>query len=218
MATRAVLFDLDGTLYDRDAVVAAVTREQVDVFGDRFGAVDRDGLVSRLLVLDDHGYARRADVYRALLSGMDVDARLAADLEAHFWDCYCRRCVCPDDTVLTLQALRAAGRRLAVVTNGPIDWQTRKLRALGLPGYFDEVVISEREGVAKPDPRIFQRTLERLDVAAGDALFVGDHPDIDVAGARDAGLAAVWKRVPYWTMVRADVRVVDRLSEILDQV
>ena len=212
---RAVLFDLDGTLYDRDAVVSAVTHEQVDTFRGRLGDVDRGALIARMLALDDHGYARRADIYRTLLAGMEVDTALAADLEAHFWDCYCRHCECPEDAADTLGRLRASGRKLALVTNGPVAWQSRKLRTLGLADYFDEVLISEAEGIAKPDPRIFTRALERLGVSAADAMFVGDHPEIDVAGAQDAGLVAVWKRVPYWTMSRNDVRVIERIGDLL---
>ncbi len=212
---RAILFDLDGTLYDRDAVVVRVAHEQFDVFRGRFGDIGRDDVVARTLQLDDHGYARRADVYRALLADLQVDAQLAADLEAHFWDCYCRHCEASDDTAATLEALRASGTKLAVVTNGPVEWQSRKLRTLGLIGYFDEIVISDAVGVAKPDPRIFALTLDRLGIAADEAMFVGDHPDFDIAGARAAGLVPIWKRVPYWTMTLDAVRVVDRLSEIL---
>jgi putative hydrolase of the HAD superfamily len=212
---RAVLFDLDGTLYDRDGVVAAVTHEQVDTLGGRFGDVDRQALIDRMLELDDHGYARRADVYRTLLAGMEVDADLASDLEAHFWDCYCRHCTFPHDAADTLAELRASGRKLAVVTNGPVAWQSRKLRTLRLQDYFDEVLISEAEGIAKPDPRIFARAVNRLGVATGEAMFVGDHPEIDVAGAQDAGLVAVWKKVPYWTLRRDDVLVISHLRELL---
>ena len=212
---RAVLFDLDGTLYDRDAVVTAVTHEQVDTFGDRFGDADRQALIDRMLALDDHGYARRADVYRTLLAGLEVDPDLASDLEAHFWDCYCRHCTFPHDAADTLAELRASGRKLALVTNGPVAWQSRKLHTLGLRDYFDEVLISEAEGVAKPDPRIFARAVERLGVTPADAMFVGDHPDIDVAGAQDAGLVAVWKRVPYWTLRRNGVLVINQLGELL---
>ena len=110
---RAVLFDLDGTLVDGDEVVLRVAHEQVETFRDRFGDIDRDRLIARTLELDDHSYARRVDVYRALLADQQVDAALASDLEKHFWDCYCRHCVRPDDTVATLEALRAAGKRLA---------------------------------------------------------------------------------------------------------
>ena len=212
---QAVLFDLDGTLYDRDEVVLRVAHEQFDVFRDRLGGADRDALIARTLELDDHGYARRVDVYRQLLSGMDVDEKLAGDLESHFWDCYCRHCKQPHDTVATLEALRSAGKKLGVITNGPIDWQSRKLRTLGLERYFDEVIISDAVGMAKPDARIFKLALDRLGVDAESAMYVGDHPQIDIAGARGAGLAAAWKRVPYWTMDDEDVAVLDRLSELI---
>ena len=211
---RAVLFDLDGTLYDRDEVVLRVAHEQFETFRDRFGDADRDQLIARTLELDDHGYARRIDVYRALLAGRPVDAALAADLEKHFWDCYCRHCVRPDDTVATLEALRAEGKKLGVITNGPVDWQSRKFRTLGLLDYFDDVIISDAVGVAKPDARIFNLALERLGVGAAESMYVGDHPQIDIAGARAAGLRSAWKRVPYWSMTFEDVMVVDRLSEI----
>ena len=211
----AVLFDLDGTLYDRDEVVRRVAHEQYETFRERFGDLDRERLIARTLDLDDHGYARRADVYRRLLDGARVDAALAPDLEAHFWDCYCRHCRQPQDTVATLDALKSAGKRLGVITNGPIDWQSRKLRTLGLEQYFDEVVISDAVGVAKPDARIFNLALERLGATAGESMYVGDHPEIDIAGALGAGLAAAWKRVPYWTMTREDVVVLERLSDVL---
>lgn len=212
--TQAVLFDLDGTLYDRDEVVLKVAHEQFETFRSRFGAIDRDQLIARTLELDDHGYARRVDVYRALLADQPVDAALASDLEKHFWDCYCRHCVRPEDTVTTLEALRSAGKRLGVITNGPVDWQSRKLRTLGLTDYFDDVIISDAVGITKPDARIFALALERLGVGAAESMYVGDHPQIDIAGARAAGLRAAWKRVPYWSMTLEDVLVVDRLSEI----
>jgi putative hydrolase of the HAD superfamily len=47
--------------------------------------------------------------------------------------------------------------------------------------------------VRKPDPRIFALALGAMDMGAADAWFVGDHPMIDVRGARSAGLTAVWR-------------------------
>ena len=52
------------------------------------------------------------------------------------------------------------------------------------------IVDSRVAGVEKPDPRIFHIALEQLDVAPGDALYVGDVYEVDVVGARNAGLAA----------------------------
>jgi len=214
-AIRAVLFDLDGTLYDRDAAMSAVAHDQFAVFRDRLQHVEETRFAGRLLDLDDHGYARRTDLYQRLAIELGLDETLAADLESSFRNSYMRRCEVADDTWTTLRALRSAGQKLGVITNGPTNWQMAKLEALGMADVFDVVLVSETEGVSKPDPRIFARALERIGVAADMAMFVGDHPEIDVAGARDAGLVPVWKRVPYWTLTLDDVLVVDRLSEIL---
>jgi putative hydrolase of the HAD superfamily len=65
------------------------------------------------------------------------------------------------------------------------------LERTGLRPLVDAVVISAELGVAKPDPAIFAAALERLGVAAGDALHVGDSVEHDVAGARAAGIDAV---------------------------
>jgi putative hydrolase of the HAD superfamily len=89
-----------------------------------------------------------------------------------------------------LARLRAAGARLAVVSNWDVSLhdvlERTKLRAL-----VDAVVISAELGVAKPDPAIFRAALERLGAAADGAVHVGDSLEHDVAGARAAGLEAV---------------------------
>jgi putative hydrolase of the HAD superfamily len=89
-----------------------------------------------------------------------------------------------------LVRLRAAGARLAVVSNWDISLhdvlERTQLRAL-----VDVVVISAELGVAKPDPAIFRAALQRLGATASDAIHVGDSVEHDVAGARAAGLEAV---------------------------
>ena len=55
-------------------------------------------------------------------------------------------------------------------------------------------LISDAEGVSKPKRQIFDRALERLNVTPAHAVFVGDHPEVDVAGVRAAGMRAIWHR------------------------
>jgi len=211
----AVLFDLDGTLYDRDAAISAVVRDQYAVFKDRLRAVEPEVFLDRFLAFDEYGYAPRDEVYRRLAAELGLGAKLAADLALHFWESYGRHCEVSDDTWATLRTLRSLGKTLGVVTNGETRWQMTKLERLGMGGFFDVVLVSEAEGIRKPDARIFHRALDRCGATPADAMFVGDHPEIDVAGAKAAGLVPVWKRVPYWTLTSDDVLVVDRLSEIL---
>jgi putative hydrolase of the HAD superfamily len=212
---RAVLFDLDGTLYDRDAAMEAFAHEQFSAFKDQLPNVDVQQFLARFLEFDEHGYAKRFDLYRRLGDEFRLDRALTVELERHFWDCYSRACEATADTWTTLRALKAAGKTIGVITNGETKWQMTKLDALGMRDVFDIVLVSEAEGISKPDAAIFARALDRCGVAPAEAMFVGDNPEIDVAGAKAAGLAAVWKRVPYWTLTVDGVLVVDRLSEIL---
>ena len=93
-----------------------------------------------------------------------------------------------------LQVLRELGQtfRLGLVTNGPGDLQYDKLDVSGLRSCFGAVVVSREVGIAKPNPRIFAITLDRLGVSASDSVFVGDNPKTDITGAHAAGIKAVW--------------------------
>jgi HAD superfamily hydrolase (TIGR01549 family) len=83
--------------------------------------------------------------------------------------------------------------RLAVVSN--FDWTPTALGILdsaGVTALFDAIVVSDEVGWRKPKRDIFDIALERVGVAAPEALFVGDRADIDVLGAHEAGMATAW--------------------------
>lgn len=212
---RAVLFDLDGTLYDRDALVGAVAHQQFTCFERDLAGVDQARFVNRVIDLDAHGFGNKTELYRRVAIEWGLRPGMAERLEQHFCDCYVRACTLSDDVALTLKTLKAHGKKLGVITNGTKQSQGRKLESLGLAAFFDTVLISESEGLRKPDPRIFAQALDRCGVAAADAVFVGDYPEADIVGARAAGMIPIWKRVAYWTMPWDDVLAVDALSEIL---
>ncbi len=86
--------------------------------------------------------------------------------------------------------LKARGLRLGVVSNGSITVEDL-LSQVGLLSFFEVVIASQSLAIQKPDPRIFQTALRRLGVDAGRALYVGDLYEVDVLGARGAGLNAV---------------------------
>ena len=90
-----------------------------------------------------------------------------------------------------LERLRAGGAHLAVVSNWDVSLHD-VLERTELRGHVDAVVISAEVGVAKPDPAIFRIALERLGAKATDAVHVGDSVEHDIAGARAAGVEAVF--------------------------
>jgi HAD superfamily hydrolase (TIGR01549 family) len=95
-----------------------------------------------------------------------------------------------DGAVGVVRALKEAGHRVGVVSNaeGRVE---RDLDGAGYTGLFETVVDSHVVGVEKPDPEIFRIALERMSVAPEFAVYVGDVPAVDIAGARAAGLTPV---------------------------
>lgn len=95
-----------------------------------------------------------------------------------------------DDVVPALKGLREMGLRLGVLSNFGTHLRDL-LRRLGLGAYFDFIVVSAEVGLAKPDPRIFELTVEQAAHPRDRILYVGDHVGDDIDGARGAGVDAV---------------------------
>lgn len=94
------------------------------------------------------------------------------------------------DVIPALTACRAAGFTLGVVSNFEA-WLEGMLIEMEVAPFFAFMVISGKEGVEKPDPAIFRIALERGGVAPEDAVFVGDHPRLDIEAAAGLGMTAV---------------------------
>ena len=83
--------------------------------------------------------------------------------------------------------------RLAVVSNFDYTPTARHvLEREGVADLFETIVVSDEVGWRKPKPVIFERALGLLAIGSGEALFVGDRADIDVAGAQGVGMASAW--------------------------
>ncbi|WP_160330252.1 HAD family hydrolase [Streptomyces roseifaciens] len=181
--TKVGLFDLDDSLVDRAGTYARWAAE----FSREHG-VPLDWLLETDLTYS----SRRLAFFQLVKDTFDVPGTVDV-LHAQ----YRRRMpqlIQPAPEVCTaLSALRVAGWRLGVVTNGMADNQTAKLRRAGLYDLVDTAVISESAGVRKPDPRIFHLALAALGAEPSPrVVMVGDSLTADVGGALAAGLSAVW--------------------------
>lgn len=99
-----------------------------------------------------------------------------------------------DDALPCLDDLRdrLPDVRFGIVTNGELDYQLRKIDAVGIRDRFDAVVASGDLGITKPDVRIFQAACSQLGVTPEQAVYVGDRLGTDAIGAARAGLTGVW--------------------------
>jgi len=90
-----------------------------------------------------------------------------------------------------MRELRGRGYRMAICTNNVREWEPLWRAMLPVDEIFDVVVDSAFVGTRKPEPRIYELTLERLGVPAGAALLIDDI-EINCAAARELGIRAVW--------------------------
>jgi putative hydrolase of the HAD superfamily len=120
-----------------------------------------------------------------------------------------------DDITHAFASWRAAGVRVAVLTNGVNAQQRRKLASLGVLDDVEFVVALDDLGVGKPDPRMYAHACARFGLPPEQVVYVGDDVVRDALGARDAGLVGVWlDRLDRTRPAGVDL-VVRSLSEVL---
>jgi putative hydrolase of the HAD superfamily len=186
---RAVLFDLDDTLYAEADYVRSGFAAVADELADRGhgDASEMSALFASIHFGEGRDYVFNKAAARIGFPESDIGGLVAVYREHRP-----RGLAFHDEVVDVLARLRST-YRLGVVTDGWTVIQSNKVAALGLRDHVDHVFLTDSLGRAhwKPHPLPFARTLEALGASANEAIFVGDNPERDVAGARAAGLGAV---------------------------
>jgi putative hydrolase of the HAD superfamily len=212
---QAVVFDLDGTLLDRRRSFEQFVGDQWQRFAHFLNAVEREQYVQTLIEVDRDGYAPRNELFTGIIARFELPSALAETLLNDYRAGFPSACLLFPDAAQTLSSLRASGLKLGLITNGSVRMQSTKLAYLALSPLFDTILISDAEGISKPKRQIFDRALERLNVNPAHAVFVGDHPEVDVAGARAAGIRAIWRRDPSVSRVVEADALIEELADLL---
>lgn len=193
---KAVLFDLDDTLWP---IAPAIARAEIllqDWLAEHAPRVTAQFSIEQLrarrlavLAANPHYRINLSALRHAVLSetfqsvGADpalVDGAMAVFLQA-------RHAVTLFDDVLPTLAQLHGRVALGSISNGVADLDT-----IGLAPYFTVSIAAHRFGVGKPDAAIFHAACKALEVTPAETVYVGDDPELDVAGAARAGLQAVW--------------------------
>jgi HAD superfamily hydrolase (TIGR01662 family) len=211
---RAIVFDLGHTIWDirfaqREPLDRAYTAARAQLCArlgrDDLPSVDelRDS-VTQALMSDGESYfadPRRTDQppthswvdrgWRTL--GLELDEPLLREITPPLFATEKDGLSCTEGTCETLHELHAAGYALGCVTNTLADDAGIRamLRLYGIEDVMSCVVVSTEMGLRKPHPALFEQALSELRVAPHEALFVGDSPAYDIAGAAAAGMRTV---------------------------
>ncbi len=224
---RGVVFDLDNTLFDRQATLRLVfptLLAAVKAAGALPDGVSGDDLAAGWFDADRrlcmYGWPR---VYGDLVEkGLLSPAMPFEDYAGAVLAAFGTGAVRYDYAAGTLETLRGRGLALGLLTNGFEELQMTKLRLIGLENAFDVILTPAPGEKKKPDPDFFLKMAERLGCPPETLLYVGDDPFNDVGGAYAAGYVPVWvktsgiwpegrKRAPY------EIANVGELPALLDR-
>ena len=210
---KAVLFDLDGTLLNRDESVQLFVANQYERLKNFLDHISKETYINRFIQLDNHGYVWKDKVYEQLVSEYAITGLRSKDLLQDYLENFKYSTVPYPNLLQMLEKLKQQDFQLGMITNGFGKFQMDNIEALKIKHYFDAVLVSEWEGLKKPDSAIFNRALNKLKVKPTESVYIGDHPENDINAAHNIGMETIWKRSNLWDTPSTKY-IIDDLMEI----
>ena len=221
MAIKGLIFDLYGTLIDieTDESMDEIYRAIAHYLTYHGINLHRWGVRERYYQIMTQQKEARAEEYpeidveaiwNTLLRQEGLEAaptrrRLARVLAQLYRAISRKRLQLYSDVKRTLDELRAV-YRLALVSDAQPCFALPEMRALGLTGYFDPIIISARYGFRKPDRRLIEKALAMMHLAPGDVVCVGNDMFRDIHGAQLLGIRSIFVNSNQGTKTYADTR------------
>ncbi|WP_433772382.1 HAD family hydrolase [Bacillus wiedmannii] len=189
-----MLFDLDDTLLDRNK---AVDKLFLIVLEKCYGDVSdtaKNSMLKKFKEYDkgEYGISDKTIVLESLFDEFPPKYRLQRNYIQDFWNNNFPKCFSINQNTINILDTIKMHVKVAIITNGSTQRQKAKIINTNLNRYFDTIIISEEAGCSKPDKRIFELTLNKLNVQPEDVLFVGDDLEKDIAGCQNANIKGIW--------------------------
>ena len=222
---KAVVFDLDHTLFDRYATIKKLVPQLRKHFDLGDGITD-EYFIQELSYADKHFVHKGWEgIYNHLVSkgifktlpGFAEYTEIVLRHFRHIAEKY-------DFAEPTLKKIKSKGYKIGLITNGSHELQYKKLGMLELTDLFDEIIVSGDTPYQKPDERIFLMMAEKMGIEPSEMMYVGDHPLNDVEGSRKAGCVSVWvKTTGTWIFPEIEkptlqIETVEELPLLLDEI
>ena len=206
---KAVIFDLDHTLFDRYETLKLVCR---DLYADKREWLRNDVTQEQLekVIIDadakyvTSGWNRMFEYWLEMGAvATDENGEPIVDKKEVFeyiWNYgFYKHAVKYPFTIPMLDELRSAGIKTGLITNASgekgIGRQKAKLGLLEIADKFDSILITGTVGIHKPERGVFDIMAQRLDLSPKNMMYVGDHPVNDVFASRRANYTPVWVRI-----------------------
>ena len=198
---KAVVFDIDNTLYSYDnahavawEALCAYAKEQLDMDAERFLQCHKAAqtIVKERLNGDCAALHNRQLRYQVLLEENNCPLHHAIAMNDLYWSTLIGAAR-PEPGILDcLKSLKQAGFTLGIGTDMTIDYQLKKLATMGMLPLFDFIVSSEEVNTEKPNKKLFALCAEKAKARPEECLFIGDSIKKDYQGALCAGMHPLW--------------------------
>ena len=198
---KALIYDIDNTLYSYDAAHEAAFRALADsvcgtlgVSAEEFSALHRDAC----RIQQDRAGIQSAAIHNRLircqimLEQIGKPVSRAPRMAEIYWSTFLSHMRPFPGAEASMAFAKETGLAVGIGTNMTADYQFMKLERLGLMKYVDFMVSSEEAGAEKPDKRLFDLCVRKAGCSAGECVFIGDSLSHDALGAKQAGLRPVW--------------------------
>jgi putative hydrolase of the HAD superfamily len=222
---KAVYFDLDNTLVDRNASIDAFSILFLRNFNSELHNESAQHIAEVIKRVDNGGYLPANSRYQKISEalGFELQRQLnwritpaAADITSYWRREFSKQTVEMDGAYEVITALHHSGFYLGIISNGAEATRQSTLAATSFVQLFSQVVSSEQFGVKKPNTSIFTETVKAAGFKPEQCFYVGDHPINDVQGALDAGMMAILLAGHHpGTLIPEQAMIINHLSEII---
>ncbi|PFR83925.1 2-haloalkanoic acid dehalogenase [Bacillus cereus] len=194
MGYKAMLFDLDDTLIDRDKAVDNLFLLVLEKCYEDVSDTVKNNMLQKFKEYDkrEYGISDKTIVLESLFDEFAPKYRLPHNYIQDFWNENSPKCFSIDQNTIHFLNQIKKHFKVGIITNGSTHRQKAKIINTNLNNYFDTIIISEEVGLSKPDKRIFELALNKLNVQPEDVLFIGDDLEKDIAGPQNANIKGVW--------------------------
>ncbi|MEI5963946.1 HAD-IA family hydrolase [Bacillus albus] len=218
MSYKAMLFDLDDTLLDRDKAVDNFFLLVLEKCYEDVSDTVKNTMLQKFKEYDkrEYGISDKTIVLDSLFDEFAPKYRLPHNYIQDFWNENFPKCFSIyQNTIHFLNQIKKQFK-VGVITNGSTQRQKAKIFNTNLNKYFETIIISEEVGFSKPDKRIFELALNKLNVQPENTLFIGDDLEKDIAGPQNVNIKGVWfnpQKIKNTTQIQpyAEINTLDSL-------